>query len=69
MRTLTILTLLASHADVPLVLSGAGVMPGTYDTDASPLDIAPTMARLAAAELPSAPGRVLEEALAAPATR
>jgi arylsulfatase A-like enzyme len=31
---------------VPLIFWGAGVQPGTYDVDASPLDIAPTLAML-----------------------
>lgn len=69
MRTLTILSLLAYDADVALVLSGAGVTPEACDTDASSRDIAPTMALLAGVELPTATGRVLEKALAGPATR
>jgi predicted AlkP superfamily pyrophosphatase or phosphodiesterase len=50
---------------VPLVLFGAGIETGQYDAAASPADIAPTLARIAGVPLPSATGRVLDEALAA----
>jgi predicted AlkP superfamily pyrophosphatase or phosphodiesterase len=49
--------------EVPLILLGAGVTPGRYDQPASPADLAPTLARLAGVALPSATGRVLEEAV------
>jgi predicted AlkP superfamily pyrophosphatase or phosphodiesterase len=49
--------------DVPLVLFGAGVKPGRYEQPATPADIAPTLARLCGVTLPTATGRVLEEAL------
>ncbi len=48
---------------VPLVLVGAGVRPGRYDTAASPADIAPTLASLVGIRMPRAEGRVLTEAL------
>lgn len=55
---------------VPLVLSGAGIRPGRYATDCSPSDITPTVAVLLGVEAPPlAVGRVLAEALAAPASR
>ncbi len=50
--------------DVPLVLFGAGVTAGRYDQAASPSDIAPTLAKIAGVPLPTATGRVLDEALA-----
>jgi predicted AlkP superfamily pyrophosphatase or phosphodiesterase len=49
---------------VPLILTGAGIKPGRYDADASPADIAPTLAKIAGVPLPSATGRPLAEALA-----
>jgi predicted AlkP superfamily pyrophosphatase or phosphodiesterase len=48
---------------VPLVLLGAGIKPGRYTREATPADIAPTLARLAGIALPNAEGRVLEEAI------
>ena len=49
---------------VPLMLAGALVRPGTYDTQASPADIAPTLSVLLGIELPSQyTGRVLREAI------
>ena len=51
---------------VPLVLLGGGIPKGRYDQPASPSDIAPTLARLCGLSLPSATGRVLEEALTHP---
>jgi predicted AlkP superfamily pyrophosphatase or phosphodiesterase len=53
----------AYDRDVPLVLFGAGVKPGRYEQPVSPADIAPTLARLCAVTLPTATGRVLEEAI------
>ena len=49
---------------VPVVLMGAGVVPGEYLQAATPADIAPTLAYLAGVTLPNAQGRVLAEALA-----
>ncbi len=48
---------------VPVLLFGAGIRPGKYDTSASPADLAPTLASLAGISLSSAEGRVLTEAL------
>ena len=53
---------------VPVVLSGPGIRQGTYLTDATPADIAPTMASLAGLRLPRATGRVLSEALESSST-
>lgn len=52
---------------VPLLLFGAGIQPGTYTTASSPADIATTFAHLAGVTLPKPDGRVLLEALKAPA--
>lgn len=49
--------------DVPLILFGAGIAPGRYDSTSSPVDLAPTLARLAGIPLPTATGRALDEAL------
>jgi len=49
---------------VPLFLMGPGIRAGEYLQDASPADIAPTLAYLAGITLPRAQGRVLVEALA-----
>ena len=49
---------------VPLMLAGSMVRPGTYDTQASPADIAPTLSVLLGIELPSQyTGRALLEAI------
>jgi predicted AlkP superfamily pyrophosphatase or phosphodiesterase len=48
---------------VPVVFYGAGISPGTYTGDASPVDVAPTLAALAGVRLPKPDGRVLTEAL------
>jgi predicted AlkP superfamily pyrophosphatase or phosphodiesterase len=54
-------------AHVPLLLAGLGIRPGTYATDASPADIAPTLSLLCGTEFPSSrQGRVLLEALRLP---
>jgi len=51
-------------AHVPLILVGDGIRPGTYATEASPADIAPTLSALLGIEFPSGrEGRVLGEAL------
>lgn len=48
---------------VPVLLFGAGIRPGAYTTEASPADLAPTLASLAGIAMPDAEGRVLREAL------
>jgi predicted AlkP superfamily pyrophosphatase or phosphodiesterase len=54
-------------AHVPLLLAGHGIRPGTYATEASPADIAPTLSVLCGTEFPSSrEGRVLLEALRLP---
>ena len=51
---------------VPLILYGAGIAPGTHYSDASPADIAPTLAALLKIEIPSnCVGRILSEAIKA----
>ena len=47
---------------VPLMLIRRGHLPGRYEAAASPADIAPTLAKLAGVALPTATGRVLDEA-------
>jgi predicted AlkP superfamily pyrophosphatase or phosphodiesterase len=51
---------------VPLVFMGDGIRPGIYTADASPADIAPTLARLAGVTLPRAQGHARFEALVPP---
>ena len=53
----------AYDTQVPLILLGGGVTPGQYDAAASPADVAPTLAKLAGVALPTATGRILDEAL------
>ena len=53
----------AYDTQVPLILIGAGISPGHYEAAASPVDIAPTLAKLAGVALPTATGRTLGEAL------
>ena len=51
-------------AHVPLLIAGKGVRSGTYATEASPADIAPTLSALLGVEYPAGrQGRVLVEAL------
>ncbi|MBK7258731.1 MAG: alkaline phosphatase family protein [Ignavibacteriae bacterium] len=53
-----------SDAHVPVIFRGPGIRPGTYDADASPADIAPTLSALTGVEFtPLREGRVLLEAL------
>jgi predicted AlkP superfamily pyrophosphatase or phosphodiesterase len=53
-----------SDAHVPLLFRGAGIRTGTYDDDASPADIAPTLSALTGVEFtPLSEGRILREAL------
>jgi hypothetical protein len=49
---------------VPLILHGAGIARGRYETASGPLDLAPTLARLAGITLVRTDGRVLTESLA-----
>ena len=51
---------------VPVIFYGEGIAPGTYYSDASPADIAPTLATLLKIETPSnCVGRILSEAIKA----
>jgi len=51
---------------VPMILMGPQITPGEYREDATPADIAPTLAALAGIAMPRAEGRVLRSALTAP---
>jgi predicted AlkP superfamily pyrophosphatase or phosphodiesterase len=53
--------------EVPVVLYGAGIKAGRYPGDASPADLVPTLAAMIGVRMPKTDGRVLQEALAAPA--
>jgi predicted AlkP superfamily pyrophosphatase or phosphodiesterase len=53
----------AYDARVPVILMGAGIKPGKYGSAASPLDLAPTFARLTRVSLARTDGRVLTDAL------
>jgi hypothetical protein len=53
----------AYDTQVPLILLGAGITAGRYEAAATPADIAPTLAKLAGVALPTATGRLLDEAL------
>ena len=53
---------------VPVVLAGPGIRRGTYLTEATPADIAPTLGSLAGVKLSRATGRVLAEALESSST-
>jgi hypothetical protein len=48
---------------VPVIFFGAGVAPGVYPQDATPADLAPTLAALAGVKVRGMDGRVLKEAL------
>ena len=51
-------------AHVPLILVGEGIRYGKYATEASPVDIAPTLSALLGIEFPAGgEGRVLVEAM------
>ena len=53
-----------SDAHVPVLFRGAGVKPGIYFGEASPVDIAPTLSALTGVEFtPMNEGRVLTEAI------
>jgi predicted AlkP superfamily pyrophosphatase or phosphodiesterase len=53
-----------SDAHVPVILRGNGIRPGIYFTEASPVDIAPTLSALTGVEFtPLREGRILLEAL------
>lgn len=56
-------TLYAYDARVPVILYGAGIRSGRYWNDATPADIAPTLAALTGVTMARAEGRVLAEAL------
>jgi predicted AlkP superfamily pyrophosphatase or phosphodiesterase len=49
---------------VPLMLMGPGIARGTYHSETTPADIAPTLALLSGITMADADGRVLREALA-----
>jgi predicted AlkP superfamily pyrophosphatase or phosphodiesterase len=52
---------------VPLIIMGAGVTPGRYVQEATPADIAPTLAVLLGVQAPSnSVGRILVEGIASP---
>jgi hypothetical protein len=53
---------------VPIVLFGAGIKPGVYRTNSSPADIAPTLSSLCGVPPAQTQGRILAEALRAPAS-
>jgi predicted AlkP superfamily pyrophosphatase or phosphodiesterase len=61
-------TLYPHDQRVPMILLGPGINKGTYDNDATPADLAPTLAALARVAFEQADGRVLTEAMAPPAT-
>lgn len=50
---------------VPMILMGPHIKPGEYREDATPADIAPTLAALSGIAMPQAEGRVLRSALTA----
>jgi predicted AlkP superfamily pyrophosphatase or phosphodiesterase len=52
---------------VPVVLYGAGVKPGRYPGEVSPADIVPTLGAIVGIKMPKTDGKVLREALSAPA--
>jgi predicted AlkP superfamily pyrophosphatase or phosphodiesterase len=53
----------AYDRQIPLILMGQGIKPGTYPQGATPADLAPTLASLTGVRLPQAEGHVLEAAL------
>lgn len=57
-------TLHEYDARVPVIFFGPGIRPGKYGGPASPADIAPTLAHLAAIRFDGRDGRILREALA-----
>ena len=52
---------------VPVILFGAGVAKGRFDTAATPADLAPTLAALARVTFKATDGRILREAVASAA--
>jgi hypothetical protein len=48
---------------VPVFLFGSGVEPGRYAGDATPADLAPSLAAVAGVPAPPTDGRILREAL------
>ncbi|HEV3485862.1 MAG TPA: hypothetical protein VG106_10665, partial [Vicinamibacterales bacterium] len=59
-------TLYSYDQRVPVIMFGAGVTPGVYTQDATPADIAPTLAAAARVRVRNMDGRVLSEALKVP---
>lgn len=51
---------------VPVILFGAGIKRGSYESDATPADIAPTLAAIARVPFEQTDGRVLAGAIASP---
>jgi len=60
-------TMYGYDQEVPIILYGRGIKPGEYARQATPADIAPTLAYLCGVTLAHADGEVLIEALAPPA--
>ena len=60
-------TMYGYDQQVPIILYGRGIKPGEYARQATPADIAPTLAYLCGVTLAHADGEVLIEALAPPA--
>lgn len=60
-------TLYPHDQRVPVILLGPGVRKGSYDSEATPADLAPSLAALAHVRFERADGRVLTEAMAVPA--
>jgi len=56
-------TLYSYDQRVPVLLYGAGIQPGVRDENATPADLAPTVASIVGVSLPSPDGRVLTSAL------
>ena len=56
-------TLYAYDQRVPIFFMGAGVKAGRYAGDATPADIAPTLAALARIQVAAGDGHVLREAM------
>ena len=54
----------ADDQRVPVLFFGQGIRPGRYQDQASPADIAPTLAAIAGIKLPKADGHALTPAIA-----
>ena len=59
-------TLYPHDQRVPVILFGAGIKKGSYEGDATPADIAPTLAAVARVRFEQTDGRVLADALVPP---